>query len=189
MQIVAKYSLKNGEAYIKKRFPLELREIENVLHAVNANECRKKVSKEKTMLGKMLYSPTLLNKKFKESFYSFGWKTIREKCQYSDSFYVAGYDSGNPSRGAYREMDFIKNKLGVEVQFGKYSFMVYNVAAKMTIFRNLGHIDAGVEIVPVKKLAKHMSTGVSYFEQFQWDLQTRGSADIDTPVLGLGIDV
>jgi len=86
-------------------------------------------------------------------------------------------------------MDFVKNKLGVEVQFGKYSFMVYNVAAKMTIFRNLGHIDAGVEIVPVKKLAKHMSTGVSYFEQFQWDLQTRGSADIDTPVLVLGIDV
>lgn len=47
-------------------------------------------------------------------------------------------------------MDFVKEKLGVEVQFGKYAFMVYTVCAKMTIFRNLGHIDAGIEIVPVR---------------------------------------
>ena len=64
----------------------------------------------------------------------------------------------------FREMDFIKEKLGVEVQFGKYSFMVYNVCAKMTIFKNLGHINAGVEIVPIKQFADNMSTGVSYFE-------------------------
>ena len=61
--------------------------------------------------------------------------------------------------------------------------MVYNVCAKMTIFRNLGHIDAGIEIVPVKSLAAEMSTGVSYFEQIAWDLETRGAADIDVPVL------
>jgi hypothetical protein len=31
-------------------------------------------------------------------------------------------------------------------------------------------------------------TGVSYFEQFVWDLEHRGVADIDVPVLILGID-
>lgn len=85
-------------------------------------------------------------------------------------------------------MDFVKNRLGVEVQFGKYAFMVYNVCAKMTIFHNLGFIDAGVEIVPVKAFADQMSTGVSYFEQFVWDLEKRGVADIDLPVLVIGID-
>jgi len=85
-------------------------------------------------------------------------------------------------------MDFVKNKLGVEVQFGKYSFMVYNVCAKMTIFAKLGVIDCGIEIVPVKGLADEMSTGVSYFEQFVWDLEHRGISDIDIPVLILGID-
>ncbi len=85
-------------------------------------------------------------------------------------------------------MDFVKEKLGVEVQFGKYSFMVYNVAAKMTIFRNLGFIDTGIEVVPVKRFAQQMSSGVSYFEQFVWDLEQRGVADIDVPVLILGID-
>ena len=88
----------------------------------------------------------------------------------------------------YREMDFVKEKLGVEVQFGKYAFMVYNVCAKMTIFSNLKIIDMGVEIVPIKQFADEMSTGVSYFEQFVWDLKKRGISDIDIPVLILGID-
>lgn len=86
-------------------------------------------------------------------------------------------------------MDFVKNRLGVEIQFGKYAFMVYNVAAKMTIFHNRDIIDAGVEIVPIKEFADGMSTGVSYFEQFVWDLEQRGVADIDIPVLILGITV
>ena len=85
-------------------------------------------------------------------------------------------------------MDFLKENLGVEVQFGKYAFMVYNVCAKMTIFKNLGFIDAGVEIVPVKRFADQMSTGVSYFEQFVWDLEHRGVSNIDIPVLIIGVD-
>jgi hypothetical protein len=90
-------------------------------------------------------------------------------------------------KGAFREMDFVKNRLGVEVQFGKYAFMVYNVCAKMTIFRNQGVIDMGIEIVPLKELALEMSSGVSYFEQFVWDLEHRGVSDIDIPVLILGV--
>ena len=94
-----------------------------------------------------------------------------------------------PLHGAYREMDFVRDRVGVEVQFGKYAFMVYNVCAKMTIFHNEGVIDVGVEIVPLKELASEMSTGVSYFEQLVWDLEHRGVSDIDIPVLILGITV
>ena len=86
-------------------------------------------------------------------------------------------------------MDMVKNKVGVEVQFGKYAFMVYNVSAKMTIFAKQGLIDSGVEIVAMREMTKEMSTGVSYFEQMKTDLEMRGIADIDIPVLILGIDV
>jgi hypothetical protein len=65
--------------------------------------------------------------------------------------------------------------------------MVYNVCAKMTIFHNLSFINAGVEIVPIKEFADEMSSGVSYFEQIVWDLEHRGVADIDIPVLVLGV--
>ena len=59
----------------------------------------------------------------------------------------------------------------------------------MTIFRNLNKIDTGIEIVPVKHLADNMSTGVSYFEQFAWDLTQRGISNIDIPVYIIGVDV
>ena len=59
--------------------------------------------------------------------------------------------------------------------------MVY-VCAKMTIFHKLGYINHGIAIVPVKAFADEMSTGVSYFEQFIWDLESRGVANIDIPV-------
>ena len=112
----------------------------------------------------------------------------RVNCLYSTEYYRPGYLPKGVIRNAYREMDFLKDRLGVELQFGKYAFMVYNVCAKMTIFHNLGHIDAGIEIVPVKSFAADMSTGVSYFEQFVWDLEQRGVADIDIPVLIYDID-
>jgi hypothetical protein len=135
----------------------------------------------------MLYSPKALNKDFKTAFHALGWRTVRVKCQYDRQHYVRGSPAAKPIDGAFREMDFVKDKLGVEVQFGKYSFMVYNVCAKMTIFHNLGYVDTGIEIVPVKELADDMSSGVSYFEQFVWDLEQRGVSDIDIPVLVLGI--
>jgi hypothetical protein len=134
----------------------------------------------------MLYSPSSLNKAFSRGFAAKGWKPKREPSEYPTTFYVPDY-TPRVVKGASRSMDFVKNKVGIEVQFGKYSFMVYNVAAKMTIFHNLGYIDVGVEIVPVLELQAEMSSGVSYFEQFTWDLEKRGSADIDIPVLILGI--
>ncbi|MHA1386694.1 MAG: BglII/BstYI family type II restriction endonuclease, partial [Candidatus Helarchaeota archaeon] len=91
------------------------------------------------------------------------------------------------SHSGFREMDAIKNKLGVEVQFGKYAFMVYNVAAKMTIFSKQNLIDSGIEIVPMLSFARDMSTGVSYFEQMKTDLEMRGVSNIDIPVLIIGI--
>jgi len=187
MIIAGIYSFKGGREIVESQYAAELGEIERVINTVNSEEHRTKISKEKTMPGKMLYNPRSLNSAIKHEFTKHSWVKYRVLCEYSTDHYVSGY---NPSEGgitAYREMDFIKNRVGVEVQFGKYAFMVYNVCAKMTIFHNLGMIDVGVEIVPVKEFAKYMSTGVSYFEQFVWDLSQRGVADIDIPVMILGI--
>jgi hypothetical protein len=140
------------------------------------------------MPGQMLFAPLELNKCFKREFFKKGWKSKKVDCIYPTKYYTGDYAPKQMNKGAFREMDFLKEKLGVEVQFGKYAFMVYNVCAKMTIFNKLKYIDAGVEIVPIKKFADEMSTGVSYFEQFIWDLEHRGVADIDIPVLIFGID-
>lgn len=189
MRIVGVYSFKGGKEALEAEFAAELREIEEIITAVDAAEHKTKVSKEKTMTGKMLYKPNSLNRAFKQEFDQRGWRNYKVLSEYPVEFYTSDYVRPSTVRGAFREIDFVKNRVGVEVQFGKYAFMVYNVCAKMTIFHKQGLIDVGVEIVPIKQLANDMSTGVSYFEQFVWDLQHRGVADIDIPVLILGITV
>jgi hypothetical protein len=188
MIIAGKYSFNNGLVILQKQHPALLDEIEEIVGQVEAARYKSKKSKEKTMPGRLLYSPVRLNKVFKQQLLKRGWKNKRVACNYPTEFYQSGYNFRPLSSGAFREMDFLKERVGVEVQFGKYAFMVYNVCAKMTIFHNLGFIDIGVEIVPVKNFADRMSTGVSYFEQIVWDLEKRGASNIDIPVLVLGID-
>ena len=190
MIIAGRYSFKRGIEETEERCPELLREIEAVIAEVDSSQHFTKVSEEKTMSGKLLYSPGSLNKAFKQSFAKRGWESVKITGTYSTDYYVAGCEPPVGAGGSppFREMDFVKENLGVEVQFGKYSFMVYNVCAKMTIFNKLGYIDLGVEIVPVKDFADHMSTGVSFFEQMVWDLEQRGYADIDIPVIILGVN-
>ncbi len=189
MKIGGIYSFNRGREIIEANFAIELQEIQETIAAVDATIHKTKRSKEKTMPGRMLYKPGGMNKAFKREFGERGWQNYKIPAEYPTEFYVSGYERPKTVRGAFRDMDFVKNRVGVEVQFGKYAFMVYNVAAKMTIFHNQGIIDVGLEIVPLKELADEMSTGVSYFEQFVWDLEQRGVADIDVPVLIFGITV
>ncbi len=188
MIVAGIYSFNDGERQVSKRFPRLLDEIRANIKAVNSSKLKTKKSKEKTMPGQMLYSPKRINAAFKEEFFKQSWASVRVGCDYPTKYYVPDYANRELRRGAFREMDFVKDQLGVEVQFGKYAFMVYNVCAKMTIFKNLGHIECGVEIVPVKAFADEMSSGVSYFEQFVWDLESRGVSNIDIPVMIVGID-
>jgi len=194
MKIVAYYDFNGGKSAIENNYSLEYKEIKKVITNVNSSLYKTKVSKEDTMNGVILYDPHKINNAFKTEFNNLnsGWiKNKRIKCEYKYGVFLSNYIKPEISKmKPFRSMDFIKNnkKLGIEVQFGKYAFMVYNVCAKMTIFNKLGLIDTGIEIVPVKHFANEMSTGVSYFEQFAWDLHHRGMSNIDIPVLILGVD-
>ncbi|MFH1445833.1 MAG: BglII/BstYI family type II restriction endonuclease, partial [Chloroflexota bacterium] len=68
------------------------------------------------------------------------------------------------------QIDFFKEKVMVEVQFGKYAFMFYDMA-KFQYFFNERKADVGVEIVPCHALQKEMSSGVSYGEQLVYDIE------------------
>jgi len=182
MEIIAKYSFNKGKEFIEKHHKSEFQDLKKVIASVDASRFKTKVSKEKTMRGKMLYNPKEMNKEFKRLLKENEWETKRITVK----TFVP--EIGEEHKG-FREIDAVKNKLGVEVQFGKYAFMVYNVAAKMTIFNKQGIIDSGIEIVPMLSLANEMSSGVSYFEQIKTDLEYRGVSNIDIPVLVLGVDV
>jgi hypothetical protein len=185
MEIIAQYSFNKGEEFLLEQHRQEVEEVKEIISSVVGSRLKTKISKEKTMPGRTLYSPKALNKEFRSFLEKKGWRTGKF-VRIPVKTYIP--EIAEEHKG-FREMDAIKNNVGIEVQFGKYAFMVYNVAAKMTIFSNQGLIDCGIEIVPMLSLAREMSTGVSYFEQIKTDLEMRGVSNIDIPVLILGIDV
>ncbi|EDN70145.1 conserved hypothetical protein [Beggiatoa sp. PS] len=152
MKIAGMYSFNDGKETIDSLFPKELAEVKQVIHNVDSESCKTKVSEEKTMQGSLLYSPPKLNSAFKQGFTKLGWDSQRISCDYPTQYYVSNYTPSKTSKHAFREMDFVKNTVGIEVQFGKYAFMVYNVCAKMTIFHNQSIIEVGIEMYLLKIL-------------------------------------
>lgn len=181
MKVIKTYSFKGGEEYINKHHKEELKQVLDAISNLNAINCLTKLSSEKTKVGQLLFSPPDLNKAMKLELCDKGWtEKSKGKKGYLEPRHVF---SGN----RFREMDGIKNKVGLEIQFGKYAFMGYDIFSKMVIFNKLGLIDCGIEVVPVNELCKYMSTGVSDFDQLAIDFEYRGESDIDIPVYVIGI--
>ena len=77
MKVVGRYSHLNGDEYMRVHHPHLLEEIETVIVKVDAERCRTKESKERGMVGRMLYSPVDLNAAFKAGFQARGWEQRR----------------------------------------------------------------------------------------------------------------
>ncbi len=183
MKVIHTYSFKGGEKFLKTKHPKELREVFAAVEALDATLCLTKESKEKTKKGQVLFSPVDMNDYLKLVFHKKGW-TEKSKDGKKKKFAEPRHAFG---KGRFREMDGIKNKVGLEIQFGKYAFMGYDIFSKMIIFKNLKYIECGVEIVPSSELVKQMSTGVSSFEQLLVDFENRGESNIDIPVFIMSI--
>lgn len=163
MKKVFEYSHLGGSEILKVRYPEIDKEIDRVIKDVGTPK-KTKVSKEKTMKGRLLFSPADINARFKESFRKRGFDELRD--QYDIT--IPGYPL--TVKGAFKQIDFVKDRVLVEVQFGKYAFMFYDMA-KFQYFFNMNKADVGVEIVPCQPLKKQMSTGVSYGEQLVHDIE------------------
>lgn len=162
MKIIYEYSHLGGSEILTVRYPKYERELYEVIASVQARKT--KISKEKTKQGKELYSPIDMNKQFAKAFQERGFKELR------DTYIITMPNSNIAIPGAYKQIDFVKEKLLVEVQFGKYAFMFYDMA-KFQYFFNENKADVGIEIVPCHGLHKGMSSGVSYGEQLVYDIE------------------
>lgn len=181
MDIVYSYSHLGGEEILMVRHAQLDKEINQVINSLG-NPGRNKVSKEKTMKGRRLYSPKEINSVFSERFSSLGWRELK------DYYDIIIPDYPHIIKRAYKQCDFYKEPVLVEVQFGKYAFMFYDLA-KFQYFYNRGLIRLGVEIVPCHFLQKQMSSGVSYGEQLIYDLERLSKNFPSVPVKIILIDM
>ena len=69
MKIIETYSHLNGLEFLIVHKPKLWDEIKKVITSIDAEKCKTKVSKEKTMKGKILYSPIDMNNEFKNKLF------------------------------------------------------------------------------------------------------------------------
>jgi hypothetical protein len=93
LRLAAQYSFKNGLEEINQRFPGLLAEVKEAIRTVDASIVKTKLSKEKTKVGRMLYSPVALNKAFQRELYPKGWKNQAVDCEYPTTHYLEDYRS------------------------------------------------------------------------------------------------
>jgi hypothetical protein len=203
MKITQKYSHLNGEEYLIVHHGKLYKEITEIIGKIDAVIFFTKESKEKTMQGKMLFSPVELNKTFAEHFNKLGWHESRY------SYYITTNQKLLPellslplnkqkdfliSNGieepikSYKQTDFVKEQIAIEIQFGKYAFVAFDLFVKHLLFYSGGLINLGIEVLPTKKMQAQMSSGVAYFEGEVYNILRHGRNNPAVPLLILGIE-
>lgn len=203
MKIAQKYSHLNGEEYLLVHHKKLYQEILDTIQNINASKFLTKKSKEKTKKGKMLYSPKALNKKFDKEFNKLGWKESRYKYfittdqKVLPELITTPYDKQKAllkTKGvidpisSYKQTDFVKDQIAVEVQFGKYAFVAFDLFVKHLLFYSGGVINLGIEVLPTKKMQSQMSSGVAYYEGEVYNVLRHGRNNPPVPLLILGIE-
>jgi len=202
MKIAETYSHLNGLEFLLVHKPNLWKEIQDVIATVDAKKCRTKVSKEKTMKGRLLFSPIdmnaefnrlLRNKSWEESRVSY-WVTKSEKLIRKTLTMSADEQkreieaAGETPIFSYNQTDFVKDRVAVEVQFGKYAFVAYDLFVKHLAFFVGDRIDVGIEILPMKSLQSQMSSGVAYYEGEFYNVVRQGRGVPAVPLVLIGIE-
>jgi hypothetical protein len=88
---------------------------------------------------------------------------------------------------SYNQTDFVKDRIAVEVQFGKYSFVAYDLFVKHMAFFIGDVIDLGIEVLPMKELQEQMSSGPGYYEGELYNLIRQGRGIPAVPLILIGV--
>ena len=201
MRIKARYSHLNGEEYLLVHRKRLWEELQEVIAEVDAMACRTKISKEKTMRGKALFSPVDMNQAFKDGLKARDWSERRSTFWLtSDENLMRGIyglpeseqrraieEAGYEPIMSYNQTDFVKERVAVEVQFGKYAFVAHDLFVKHLSFYVSDIIDVGVEILPMKELEREMSSGVAYYERDLLNVPRQGRGVPAVPLVLVGV--
>ncbi|MBX3119764.1 MAG: hypothetical protein KF784_11910 [Fimbriimonadaceae bacterium] len=201
MRVVQYYSHLNGYEHIVVHKPHLWEEIERVISLVDAHSLRTKISNEKGMVGKALFDPKAMNSEFKRLLVERQWRESRTS-YFVTSDHVLIRQTMTMSKEeqkreieraglnpiySYNQTDFVKERVEIEVQFGKYFSVAYDLFVKHMAFFIGDVIDVGVEIVPMKELQVEMSSGVPYYEGELYNLLRQGRSTPAVPLVMIGI--
>lgn len=201
MKIAEFYSHLNGHEFLLVHKRSLWDEIRGVIDRADASVCRTKESKEKRTKGRLFYSPPAMNKAIRDGFGRHAWserrisywvtsdaKLIRKTLFMGASQQKAEIEAaGFKPLSSFNQTDFVKERVAVEVQFGKYAFVAYDLFVKHLAFFVGDVIDVGIEILPMKQLQQEMSSGVGYYESELYNLVREGRGVPAVPLVLIGV--
>ena len=152
-------------------------------------------------MGHMLYSPIDMNSAMDAAFQALGWNERRTSYWVTSDARLIRKTMNMPAAQqkaeieragqipilSYNQTDFVKNRVAVEVQFGKYAFVAYDLFVKHMAFYVGDVIDVGIEILPMKELQAQMSSGVAYYEGELYNLIREGRGVPAVPLVIMGV--
>ncbi len=201
MKIAARYSHLNGEEYLIVHKKELWDEVLDVISTVDAYACKTKVSREQRTGGRLFFSPKDMNKAFSDGVGRAGWMERRNQFWVTaDEKVLRGiYNlseqeqreaikaAGHTPIMSYNQTDFVKDRVAVEVQFGKYAFVAHDLFVKHLSFYISDIIDVGIEILPMKTLEQEMSSGVPYYERDLLNVIRQGRGVPAVPLVLIGV--
>jgi hypothetical protein len=202
MKVVRYYSHLNGYEHIRIHKPHLWSELLDVINIIDSELCKTKVCNEVgPKKGQMLYNPIELNALFKKELEHRDWKESRT------SYYVTADErlirrtmtlsaeeqrteietAGQTPIYSYNQTDFVKDRVEIEVQFGKYFSVAYDLFVKHMAFFIRDVIDVGIEVLPMKSMQTEMSSGPPYYEAELYNLIRQGRSTPAVPLIIVGI--
>ena len=202
MKIANLYSHLNGYEFLIVHKPELWKEIKRTIESIDANQYTK-VSKAKPSYGQVFYDQKQLNQAIKEKLTELNWEDVRIP------YYVTGdidvlrqivplrdkdeqkkiiLDNGLEPLKTNNQVDFVKDRVAIEVQFGKYFSVAYDLHVKHTFFFLRNDIDVGIEIIPTKAMERKMDTGVAWFENEVANVVREGRSNPTVPIIMIGIE-
>lgn len=196
------YSHLNGWEWLQYHAPHLWDEIVKIIEGINAADYKTKVSKEKGKAGTLLYSPVELNARFKKDLDARGWTEDRTSYWVTDDFGLIRrtltlepaeqkaeiLDAGKRPIFSYNQTDFVKERVAIEVQFGKYAFIPFDLFVKHLAFYVGDKIDLGIEVVAMKSMQEEMSSGPGYYEGALYDIARQGRGVPAVPLVLIGVE-
>lgn len=196
------YNHLNAEEFLIVKRSAQWQQILDAIESIDANQFLK-ISNDKTRKGEVLYNQVAINDEFKRILGSSGWNEMKTE------YYVTGdistskdivrekdaevqkrtiEERGHTAFSTYNQVDFVKDRIAVEVQFGKYFSVAYDLHVKHTFFFLRDEIDVGIEIIPTHAMMRRMDTGVSWFENEVTNVIREGRNNPSVPIVIIGIE-
>jgi hypothetical protein len=202
MKIVQTYSHLNGLEYLLVHKKKLWNEVKQVIVSVDGDACKTKVSKEKSMSGQLLFSPIDMNKEFSKLLAEKAWAESRVNYWVTKSERLIRQTISKPAEEqkaeieaagetpifSYNQTDFVKDRVAIEVQFGKYAFVAYDLFVKHLAFYIRDQIDVGIEILAMKSLQSKMSSGPGYYEGELYNIIRNGRGVPAVPLVIIGVE-